>query len=310
MFIHHPNTLVIYRFVCLFTVLIPLHNIFLYAFELFRLSLRTTDPCQRLWWTPLLVYIRSATAVFALGFSSALIILCIERFICICRIYNYEDTQKPHLVATFLVFMTTAFSVGFYYLYTSSVDWSRGLAITTVRSADNGYILQIVTIYQTTSEMLGALFFLFIRLWSLRFRKRIRNFALDKKKNVSSLPANFALTVKYQIEETLRMTGVFLPIVVSQCLLRVLQTTSSTIVNMKWPSPGVIIQMIILESYTVLVIQPLITGLLLMRGSHQLDFFCSKANQVDAVVSVNENQDDYFGRLKNMFENGAPKTKN
>uniref|UniRef100_A0A915E8L2 G-protein coupled receptors family 1 profile domain-containing protein n=1 Tax=Ditylenchus dipsaci TaxID=166011 RepID=A0A915E8L2_9BILA len=103
--VFHPNTKTIYIFICLSTFVMALNGSTFCLFEILRLSPFNASLCGRLWWTPLIFYFRYAHRSVELSVNCSLIVLCIERFICIRKISCYEESSRPLLVAFFLIFL-------------------------------------------------------------------------------------------------------------------------------------------------------------------------------------------------------------
>src|SRR5687767_7961204 len=71
-------------------------------------------------------------------------------------------------------------------------------------------------------ELIGVLSFLFLHKGTLRYRKRIRGFMWENERHdFFSIKTNEPLSVKFQIEKTLQITKIFLPIVISKCVIRI-----------------------------------------------------------------------------------------
>uniref|UniRef100_A0A915E5A8 Uncharacterized protein n=1 Tax=Ditylenchus dipsaci TaxID=166011 RepID=A0A915E5A8_9BILA len=162
--IFHPNTKIIYHFICTFLFLISLHTTVVYAYEIYRLSSLINNSCDRLWWTPFFFYLRNANGDFLNGVNSSLIVI----------------------------------------------------------NEKNGFSFQIRLVFSFFTELLGVIFFLSIHLWCLQFEKKIR--------------AHLTLTVKFQVEETLKLTALFLPIVITKCSMQILSSTFAYFANKLWPN--------------------------------------------------------------------------
>ncbi|KAI1700347.1 serpentine type 7TM GPCR receptor class ab chemoreceptor domain-containing protein [Ditylenchus destructor] len=276
------------------------------------ISFPYTNPCDRLWPTPILFSLRSINGIFLMGVNSSIIILCIERVVCVCRISNYEESSKPALVAVILLSTTTLFSVILVLLCIPGVDWDDRLAVTTIRSTSNISTFQIMLFYMLVTQCFGVIFFLFLHFWSHCYRKRIRGPKLSRNRcNMLFIATNQSLSVKFQIEETMEMTRLFLPVVSVHCALSILNYGTALIVNMIWPIHSIPIdrQMILYELAYLSRLSPFFTSLLLARGTGQLEkmFCCSNEQKtsVTTIVNSNKDQDDYFNRLKQMFESSA-----
>ncbi|KAI1698276.1 serpentine type 7TM GPCR receptor class ab chemoreceptor domain-containing protein [Ditylenchus destructor] len=303
--IFHPNTRVIALFVCVLVLLIAVSNIGFYIFEMWRVSYPYTDPCDRLLSTRSVFAYRSIVTILSNGCSSCLVVLCIERIVCICRISNYEQSTRPVLVSVFLLGITVISSVAFVFLYSQGVDWDRQIAITTARNSKNGASYQIMLIYLQAVEFSGDFFFLFIRYWSLWYRTRIRGFtSIAHRSMVASIRCTQTLSVKFQIEETIQVTTLFLPIVLLKCFLIMLSIFLASAFNTIWPNPATDTQMVLYEIASMSYFSPLCIGLLLAYSTNQFKrIFCLSAKrQATVFVGVSENQDDHFNRLKQMFE--------
>ncbi|KAI1695493.1 serpentine type 7TM GPCR receptor class ab chemoreceptor domain-containing protein [Ditylenchus destructor] len=310
--IYHPNTRIIALITCLFMFLMALQSASFYIFETWRISFPYTNPCDRLWPTPILFSLRSINGIFLMGVNSSIIILCIERVVCVCRISNYEQSSKPALVAVILLSTTTLFSVILVLLCIPGVDWDERLAVTTIRSTSNTATFQIMLFYMLVTQCLGVIFFLFLHFWSQCYRKRIRGAKLSRNRcNMLFIATDQSLSVKFQIEETIEMTRLFLPVVSVHCALSILNYGTALIVNMIWPIHSIPIdrQMILYELAYLSRLSPFFTSLLLARGTGQLEkmFCCSNEQKtnVSIIVNSNKDQDDYFNRLKQMFESSA-----
>uniref|UniRef100_A0A915EH70 Uncharacterized protein n=1 Tax=Ditylenchus dipsaci TaxID=166011 RepID=A0A915EH70_9BILA len=299
--IHHPNTKIIYQFIFVMAFLIAVHLMVFYILELWRLSYPFVNPCNRLWWTPLLFYLRSSYSVFVTGMNSSMIVLCIERIVCNCRISSYEQSSKPTAIALTLTIMAILFSVVFVLVYSPGIEWSKGLAISTVRNANNADYFQMTICFLMAMECIGLFFFLFIHNWSLWYRRKFRGFHQTKS---SVLSFNCLLSIKFQIEETLKMTKLFLPLVIVKCFMMLFSILSQIFVYQVWPKGfSVGIQMIIYEGVNMQYLQSLPTAFFLIYGSGQLRrFFPTKRNYVTPTESTLQSQDEHFRRLKNLFE--------
>ncbi|KAI1705190.1 serpentine type 7TM GPCR receptor class ab chemoreceptor domain-containing protein [Ditylenchus destructor] len=298
--IFHPNTKMIATFVCAFTVLVSLCACPIYAFELWRVSYPYSNPCDRLLTSAYVFSIRSIVTILSNGINSSLVVLCIERLICICRISNYEQSAKPNLI----------FSALFILLYLPAVKWFELLAVTTVKTPKNAISYDLMTYYLKGIQYLGAFFFLFIHYWSRWYRRRIRaSIPVENRRSLAPVPLNKPLSVKFQIEETVQMTNLFLPVVLLRGALLVISSILSSVSSSIWPSPSPALQMIIYESVATSSITPFFTALLLAHGTGQLRrmFCCSAKRQAKIFVGVNENQDEHFIRLKQMFD-GPPES--
>ncbi|KAI1700350.1 serpentine type 7TM GPCR receptor class ab chemoreceptor domain-containing protein [Ditylenchus destructor] len=312
--IFHPNTKIIALVVCAFVCLVAANVTLTNMLEIWRISYPYDNPCDRLWSIRSIFCLRSMYVIFLNGVNSSLIVLCIERFVCICRISNYEKSSKPVLVAVFLVITTAIFSVIFTVFYASGVDWNERIAVTTIRNQTNGAFYQIVLTYVEATEILGVLFFLFIHYWSLWYRKRVRGFkSIAQRSDADTIPRNETLSVKFQIEETLAITCLFLPVVLIKLAMGIFTFVSASIANAIWPNPPANIQMIIYQLVNVGAVSPLPMALLLAHGTGQLSrLFCCRAktstriSPIVFVTNTNSSQEEYFDRLKQLFERNAP----
>uniref|UniRef100_A0A915E4F3 C-type lectin domain-containing protein n=1 Tax=Ditylenchus dipsaci TaxID=166011 RepID=A0A915E4F3_9BILA len=225
-----------------------LHYCFLYIYEFGRLMPFMSDPCSRTWWTPLLFYIRVANVTFMNGQNASLIVLCIERTICILRIQNYENSSKPIPVAICLLILTGIASFGYVVLYLPGVNFSIPLAISTTRNAVNAYNYQISLIFLIFVEIAGVLFFLFLHNWGLWYRKKIRGFKFyEQRQNILMVSNNQPLFVKFQIEKTVQMTSIFLPIIIAKCSMTVFSASAAIFSNLIWTNTKTDVQMVIYE---------------------------------------------------------------
>ncbi|KAI1700342.1 serpentine type 7TM GPCR receptor class ab chemoreceptor domain-containing protein [Ditylenchus destructor] len=191
-----------------------------------------TNVCDRLWHTPLLFTLRLAFVVSLNGVNASLFVLSIERLICICRISNYEKSSKPVTVAVILMLITLLLSILFSLLYMQGVEWNEGMVTTSVRNATNAASYQIMLVYYLIVELSSVFLFVFIHYWSLSYRKRIRGFkSMSQRLGTTHIAKYKSLSVKFQIEETLRMTHIFLPIVVVKLVTNVFTNISSMVIN-------------------------------------------------------------------------------
>ncbi|KAI1698277.1 serpentine type 7TM GPCR receptor class ab chemoreceptor domain-containing protein [Ditylenchus destructor] len=277
-----------------------------YAFEMWRITYPYENPCDRLWTTPAIFVSRAILAILSNGVSSSLVVLCIERLVCMCRISNYEQSARPVLVSVFLLGITIVSSIVFVLLYSAGVSWSEPTAVTTVRNSKNGITYQLMLIYLQAIQLLGFCFFLFIRYWCLWYRKRLRSVKL--KQNYS-IAAQQSLSIKFQIGETIQMTNLFLPIVLQRCGFYLAGTLMTSISNAIWPHSSADTQMIIYELCALSGLAPIATCLLLAYGTGELKrlFCCSAQNKTTVIVGFHEDQDEHFTRLKQMFEGGIQK---
>uniref|UniRef100_A0A915CZD7 Uncharacterized protein n=1 Tax=Ditylenchus dipsaci TaxID=166011 RepID=A0A915CZD7_9BILA len=252
-----------------------------YTMELWRLVSFVTDPCARLWWTPSLFYLRAAYASCLTGMNSSMIVLCIERIVCISQISNYEESSRPKLVAFLLTFLALFFCIVFVLLYLPGIDWSHGLPVSTVRNANNAANFQIMLYFFIIMEFLGVFFFFFIHNWEM-----------------TDIPCISSVSVKFQVEETIQITKLFLPLVTTKCLLLFFSVFAMIFINKMWPNTTVDEQMIIYESINIQYVQPLPTAFWLLYGSGQLKkFFCLKKNSVmeaEYNKGSDHDQDDHF----------------
>ncbi|KAI1731419.1 serpentine type 7TM GPCR receptor class ab chemoreceptor domain-containing protein [Ditylenchus destructor] len=294
--IYHPNTKIIFCFVCIFAFLAGLKNVCIYVIEIGRLTISFHDPCHRLWWTPLLFYLRYTNMVFQNGMNCSLVVLCVERIICICKLKSYEESARPALVVIFLAALTLAFSVTFFLLLSPGVEWSKSVAVATIRNSNNTRNYQIMIVFVTVTELIGMFAFLFIHFWCLQRRKSIRSFVSTQ-----------TLSVKFQIEETLNLTNLILPVVLVKGGMQLYSNLAAYLATMLWTNPPIDTQMIIFEVVAVVTIQSFTTSLLLLHGTGQLKrFFCCDSvppNRVSTTsITANDVQEEHFRRLKQLFE--------
>ncbi|KAI1697751.1 serpentine type 7TM GPCR receptor class ab chemoreceptor domain-containing protein [Ditylenchus destructor] len=305
--ISHPNTKVISLAVCILEFLVALDQSCFYMYEMWRISFPYTDNCDRLWSPYNLFVLRCFSLSCLNGINSSLIVLCIERVVCICRISNYEQSSKPVLVAAGLAAITLVFSVVTTFLYLPGVEWSEGLVMTSVLNEKNAGTYQATLYYLSTIEVLALFFFVVLHHWSLWYRKRIRGFkSLKQRIHPSHIQTIQPLSVKFQIEETIRTTSLFLPIVLVKCSCSALSYAAALVSSSIWPTLPIDNQMIIFEVVYINDTLPFFTVLLLMYGIGQM-FCCSKKHQTCEITILHssQKQEDYFIRLKQMFEAGA-----
>ncbi|KAI1696799.1 hypothetical protein Ddc_20134 [Ditylenchus destructor] len=173
-----------------------------------------SSPCDRVWSTAYVFSVRTIAVVLFNGINSSMAVLCIERLVCICRIKNYEQSSKPVLVAVFLFGSTALCAIIFAALYLPGVKWNERLAVPSLINSKNAVNSQVLTAYILAIEFVGAFFFLFIHYWSLWYRKRIRGFKSVEHRSIAApIPLDQPLSVKFQIEETIQITSLFLPLV-------------------------------------------------------------------------------------------------
>uniref|UniRef100_A0A915DRL4 G-protein coupled receptors family 1 profile domain-containing protein n=1 Tax=Ditylenchus dipsaci TaxID=166011 RepID=A0A915DRL4_9BILA len=122
------------------------HNGLVYIYEFYRLSIDVTNTssCQRLWPTPVIFYLRTVYIGVLNGINASLIVLCIERAVCICRISNYEESRQPIVVSFFLAILTIIFTIVFVFLCLPGQRWSTGMAISTTRNSVNSTNYQAI----------------------------------------------------------------------------------------------------------------------------------------------------------------------
>ncbi|KAI1700348.1 serpentine type 7TM GPCR receptor class ab chemoreceptor domain-containing protein [Ditylenchus destructor] len=309
--IYHPNTRIIALITCIFMFLMALQHACFYSFETWRISFPYADPCERLWPTPALFSLRVMSGVFLIGLNSSFVILCIERLVCVLRISNYEESSRPALVATIVISTTALFSVVLILLCIPGVDWDEKLAVTTIRNSNNTANFQIMLIYMFALECVGVLFFSFLNFWSRSYRERIRGTKIAGTNcNLLFIKTNPSLSVKFQIEETIEMVRLFLPVVSVNCALNILTYLAALISNEIWPIHSIPtdLQMVLYELDFISRLSPFFTSLLLARGIGQLRrlLCCSATEQrTKVILNSNKDQDDHFNRLKQMFETGA-----
>uniref|UniRef100_A0A915E610 Uncharacterized protein n=1 Tax=Ditylenchus dipsaci TaxID=166011 RepID=A0A915E610_9BILA len=162
-------------------------------------------------------------------------------------------------------------------------------------------------LFGVSMEIIAVMFFLFLHNWSLWNRKRIRGFKFyQSRQNISTVSKNYPLFVKFQIEKTVQMTSLFLPIVLVKCFMQLLSNASAFTANTIGPNNTPDVQMIIYELVNVSYLQSFTTSILLLVGSGQLRraFGCSakKLNKVASKLKEIGDQDEHFDRLKVMFE--------
>ncbi|KAI1700897.1 hypothetical protein Ddc_17893 [Ditylenchus destructor] len=257
------------------------------------------------------------SAMFVIGLNSSFIILCIERLVCVLRISNYEESSRPALVSAIVLITTALFSIVLIFLCIPGVDWDEKLAVTTIRNSNNIASFQIMLIYMFALECVGVIFFSFLHFWSQLYRERIRGAKITKTNcNLLFIKTNASLSIKLQIEETIEMTRLFLPVVSVNCALNILTYLAALISNEIWPIHSIPtdFQMVLYELAFVSRLSPFFTSLLLARGTGQLRrLLCCTATEqrIKVILNSNKDQDDHFKRLKQMFETGAmTKTKN
>uniref|UniRef100_A0A915DB65 G-protein coupled receptors family 1 profile domain-containing protein n=1 Tax=Ditylenchus dipsaci TaxID=166011 RepID=A0A915DB65_9BILA len=181
--------------------------------------------------------------------------------------------RSSYLVAFLLIVLALPYAILHFWASTIGVDWQTGLAISSIRNAfNNGYYQKLFT-YSITIEYTAAFFTFFIHYWAVWYKKRIRftNSSQSSAKNKS-------LSVKFQVEETIRIARTLLPIVVVKCFLQTSSTILSYVANQIWISPPTDVQMIIYELVNLNHLQPLTTSLLMVYGSGQFGrvFGCCK----------------------------------
>ncbi|KAI1731418.1 serpentine type 7TM GPCR receptor class ab chemoreceptor domain-containing protein [Ditylenchus destructor] len=228
--------------------------------------------------------------------NCSLVVLCIERIICICKIRSYEESTRPVLVGTLLIIVTVAFSVVFFLLLIPGVEWTKGVAVGTIRNANNTQNYQIMIVFVTISELSGMFAFLFIHHWCLRRRKNVRKFG-----------SIMTLSSKFQIEETLNLTTLILPMVLVKGGMQVYSSFAQMVSYLIMENPRIDTQMIVFELISVTTIQSLTTSLILLYGTGQLKrFFCCApipSNRVASEINKDD-QDLHFRRLNQLFEQG------
>ncbi|KAI1695494.1 serpentine type 7TM GPCR receptor class ab chemoreceptor domain-containing protein [Ditylenchus destructor] len=306
--IFHPNTKVIASAVILFVLLQAFSCGIFYLFEIWRVTYPYSNVCDRLWNTPLLFGMRITFVVAMNGINSSLIALSIERLICICRINNYEKSSKPLCVAVLLLTMTVIFTVTFSVLYMPGVEWDDGTVITSLRNAKNAGNYQISLIYMMIVELSSVFLFVFIHYWCLSYRKRIRGFKfVSGRSDVARIAMCRSLSVKFQIEETLRMTKVFLPVVVVKCSINVFNNFTATVSNLIWRPSTIDTQMVMSEALSFVMWQPLLLAIVFAYYTGRISSECGlfrRKIQSDHSLAIghNGNQDEHFNQLKQMFE--------
>ncbi|KAI1701069.1 serpentine type 7TM GPCR receptor class ab chemoreceptor domain-containing protein [Ditylenchus destructor] len=308
--ISHPNTKVISFAFCILEFLVALDQSCFYMYEMWRISYPYTDPCDRLWSPYILFVLRCFYLSCLNGINSSLVVLCIERVVCICRISNYEQSSKPILVAAVLVAITLVFSIITTLLYLPGVEWSEGLVMTTAWNSKNDGSYLATIYYLFTIEMLALFCFLVLHHWSLWYRKRIRGFkSLKQRTQPIHIQTIQPLSVKFQIEETIRTTSLFLPIVLVKCSCSALSYAAALFSSSIWPSLSIACQMITFEVVYINGTLPFFVVLLLIYGMGQMRqmFCCSNKHQTSEITILHssQSQNDYFIRLKQMFEAGA-----
>ncbi|KAI1697856.1 serpentine type 7TM GPCR receptor class ab chemoreceptor domain-containing protein [Ditylenchus destructor] len=310
--IFHPNTKVVALSVCAFTFLMALQDSCFYIYELWRMTYPYYDPCKRLWTAFFLLISRAFHTSLVFGINSSLVVLCIERITCICRISNYEQSSKPILVVVILTVTTAVSSIGFTLFYMGDIDWNEGMAETTAKNKMNADKYQLLQYFLLAMQMLGGFCFIFIHNWCLWYRKRIRGFKTLKQRNQPiHIQSSQSLSVKFQIEETIRMTSLFLPVILLACLFSIFSFVAASISTAIWPKPSIDFQMITFELIHISHTLPFFIVLLLAHGVGKLrKFGCLRQHLVQDVTdtSTSQSQDDHFKRLNQLFETGDPKT--
>uniref|UniRef100_A0A915EQB0 Gustatory receptor n=1 Tax=Ditylenchus dipsaci TaxID=166011 RepID=A0A915EQB0_9BILA len=294
--IFHPNTKIIYRFICAYVFLMATNFTALYLYEMWRL--RSTFAANKqsmpeIMATYLLFNLKEANADSSNGVNVSLIVLCIERLACICRINDYERSSRPQIVAFFLIFLNLPYAILHFWFSSIGMDFNQtGLALSTVRNAQNNQYYQKMLVFSLSVEYTAILFFLFIYSWSLCYRKKIRCCS-------SQSP-------KYQSLD-------LFPIVVVKCFLQTSSVLAHYAANQLWTNPTADVQMIIYELVNLNHFQSLLVALLMVYGSgqcRQRPKLCSSCcitsvnnHNKTTPYTVNTNlQDAHFQRLQNIFE--------
>ncbi|KAI1718110.1 hypothetical protein DdX_06524 [Ditylenchus destructor] len=195
-----------------------------------------------------------------------------------------------------LVSKTVAFSVVFFLLLIPGVEWTKAVAVGTIRNANNTQNYQIMIVFVIISELSGMFACLFIHYWCLACRKNVRKFG-----------SAMTLSAKFQIEETLNLTTLILPVVLVKGGMQVYGSLAQMVSYMIMENPRIDTQMIVFELAAVSTIQALTTSLILLYGTGQLKrFFCCAPIPPNRVASeiTKDDQDLHFRRLNQLFEQG------
>uniref|UniRef100_A0A915E8L8 Uncharacterized protein n=1 Tax=Ditylenchus dipsaci TaxID=166011 RepID=A0A915E8L8_9BILA len=158
------------------------------------------------------------------------------------------ESPFPGVEQSFIIWLIV------FYFVSQGVEWSSGLALSTLRNSRNEAAHTDINYFNILMEFSGVFFFVSIHYCSLWFQKRLRGLAINGQTLV--IFNNHALSVKFQIEETLRMTRLFLPIVVLKCTLQILSSVASVITYKTLIAPNADTQMIVYELVNIAHIQP------------------------------------------------------
>ncbi|KAH7700307.1 hypothetical protein AAVH_32575, partial [Aphelenchoides avenae] len=204
--------MVIYWFICCYTAGLALCYSILHTWDFFRLSLRL-EPCERLVWGPLVLFLRVGTTVFTSSMDCALTILCVERVVCTLKISIYEDLTAPKTVSSFLLLMGFIWAIVYWLLLSPGIGWDTYLVKTTTINPKNTVGYNAAILIMMVQQFISLYLFWFVREWNRQLYSRIR------KGPISSAQQHRGVSMKFQIDETLKVIAMFFPIVVAKCFM-------------------------------------------------------------------------------------------
>ncbi|KAH7715415.1 hypothetical protein AAVH_17187 [Aphelenchoides avenae] len=249
---------------------------------------------------PMVVYFRLTTTSVMFTLDFVLLVMCLELVVCTLKITNYEDSSCPKFITSSLVVTIFVWAGVYYAMMSPGIDFSKPVIRPSTTNKQNASSGVIIIYMLLASESLSLLLFLYIRRWNRRVGKALqRQGATGQSQKL--------LSMKFQVGETLRVTDVFVPILVVKwaltvlgCLAIYLQRLIPSLVHASAAD-----QAAFFEAVNINYLQGLTTPLLLMYRCDQLGSFLrgSKVTPVEQIVETHgrTNVDDYFKRLESTF---------
>ncbi|KAH7720928.1 hypothetical protein AAVH_11566 [Aphelenchoides avenae] len=240
----------------------------------------------------------TSSVMFILDF--VLLFLCLERVMCTLKVSNYEESSCPKVVTSLLMIATSFWGLVYYLFMSPGVDFRSAIVQTSTRTKENAASGPIIIYMLVACESASVVLFLYIRKWNLRLGRNLHA-------NRTGGHSQKFLSTKFQIGETLRVTEVFLPILIIKWTLTVFGAAAiyclRVIPAIVASSPST--QATLFEAVNVNYLQGLTTPLFLMYRCDQLGSFLrgSQVKPVETVIATHGRNDfeDYFRRLENVF---------
>uniref|UniRef100_A0A7E4UQP4 G_PROTEIN_RECEP_F1_2 domain-containing protein n=1 Tax=Panagrellus redivivus TaxID=6233 RepID=A0A7E4UQP4_PANRE len=295
----HPNAAVIINFIRIVLMVNCMAYILINAYDLYRVLIPVTSPCDRLANIQIIIVLRLITVIANVTNVASFQMIAIERIICTMFVLKYENSSRPMFVLAMLLLLSSTYAglacfAIFYHFGPMSSSILSG-----AKTSYNTKSYLITTISVVIGTIIVAVLFIVIRVWNARIARRFR------AGTVNYYNQQFILSMKFQLKETVKIMDCFIPIAFGFGFLYVLSNGLIVVVNYLLKTPEAFVTYAWLSE--AIFFQTLTAHVFAIVRMYKAGAFSKVSSTSAQYHDAAETTEAYYQRQNNWFALEGPK---